>query len=373
MRLPFLISILMLCLAACAAKQSGLGDTPLMEGDVAIVDFEVRLEDGALIATSQQPDAGDVWAKGIEPSVQRNVPEAIVAGRTSPIEHLKDLVLGMRIGESGTTKFPRLESQGERDPEKVKTLSRTTRIAGEQHMPISNYVKSFNTYPAIGNSHPFRQGVVARVADVEKGTVKLQLALTQDFLITRSGTYHYNLVDGDLVTTFDPIVGAPYSADYTKGYIIATDEDSFTVDLNPPLAEKPVVFKYTIREAYPADHLAKRSYNWVTDIDKGLALAKAQGKPAVLILKSSECKACKQYFDTTLADPRIKVLSDRFVWIRIDANGNKDIQKRFKLKFFPLTIVFDSNGNQLERIDGLLKKSTSTLWLKLARTLYPAN
>ncbi|HSQ66025.1 MAG TPA: thioredoxin family protein [Polyangiaceae bacterium] len=85
--------------------------------------------------------------------------------------------------------------------------------------------------------------------------------------------------------------------------------------------------------------------DWQT-FDEGLALAKKQGKRVCLVLFTTWCPHCKSY-SRVFADPRLVARAKDFVMIRLDADLNDAVAKRYSPdgSYVPRTFILDSDGN----------------------------
>lgn len=54
----------------------------------------------------------------------------------------------------------------------------------------------------------------------------------------------------------------------------------------------------------------------------------------------------------SLEDPRVRLLKERFVWVRVDSDREPAFKARYSQDGFPLALVLDSSGKELKRIDG---------------------
>ena len=80
--------------------------------------------------------------------------------------------------------------------------------------------------------------------------------------------------------------------------------------------------------------------------DEGLALAKARNKHVCLVLFTTWCPHCKNY-SHVFADTRVVERSKDFVMIRVDADANDAVSRRYRLdgSYIPRTYFLDADGN----------------------------
>jgi len=80
--------------------------------------------------------------------------------------------------------------------------------------------------------------------------------------------------------------------------------------------------------------------------DEGLALAKAENKHVCLVLSTTWCPHCKNY-SHVFADPRLVKRAKDFVMIRVDADANEAVSRRYRPDgtYVPRTFILDADGN----------------------------
>ena len=160
-------------------------------------------------------------------------------------------------------------------------------------------------------------------------------------------------VEGETVSlNLTPRLGAPFEIKGQQGRIVSSDGTNFTVDFNHPLAGKSVVLDLQVVSLVKASDLDAMQIEWIDNHDKGIALARQTGKPAVVVLYADWCAFCKRLFTESLQDPRVRELKDRFVWIKINSDANPGFKEMYGQNGFPLIILLDSEGKVIHKIDG---------------------
>jgi thiol-disulfide isomerase/thioredoxin len=84
----------------------------------------------------------------------------------------------------------------------------------------------------------------------------------------------------------------------------------------------------------------------------GLAEAQATGKPVVLIFYTDWCPHCHNY-SRVFYDREVVELAARFVMIRVERDGNRDISRQYDLDgdYIPRTFFLRPNGELLSDLD----------------------
>ncbi len=88
-----------------------------------------------------------------------------------------------------------------------------------------------------------------------------------------------------------------------------------------------------------------RGIDW-QPFDEGLALAKQQNKHVCLVLFTTWCPHCKSY-SRVFGDPRLVERAKDFVMIRVNADDNDVVARRYRPDggYVPRTFILDADGN----------------------------
>ncbi len=93
----------------------------------------------------------------------------------------------------------------------------------------------------------------------------------------------------------------------------------------------------------------------LTDIERALAEARAQGKPALLDFYATWCTDCVRMEKTTFADARVARALGRAVLVQADVTENNDaaaaIKRRFGVYGPPALLFFGADGIQKKELD----------------------
>lgn len=91
--------------------------------------------------------------------------------------------------------------------------------------------------------------------------------------------------------------------------------------------------------------------DWLTDLEKGLAQAKAEGRPVFIDTWATWCANCRVLEQKTFSHPDVIKAADRFVPIRVQlekagSDVTRSFMDRFGLKVYslPTTLLLDSKG-----------------------------
>lgn len=97
------------------------------------------------------------------------------------------------------------------------------------------------------------------------------------------------------------------------------------------------------------------------DLNPSLAAARAAGgpdKPAVLVFSAAWCGWCRKFQATTLQDPQVDALQDRFLWVRVDADEEPELTARYHVRGLPHTVVINAQEQVLASQPGYMNTET---------------
>jgi len=328
-------------------------------GDLVQVDYTASLDDGALIRTtlSEVAKAGASKQAAGYKEPKSFVPEDVLVGAETAVLGLGDVLAGMSAGEQKRVTVPPEKAYGLRDENKVKdyplvwTQPKTVEMAPEEY--LARY-KKFPVEGAEVNYDPYFDALVVEVA--EDYAVLSMFPIQEGPVKDTFGTAVITEGEDEMVVTLTPEIGGvfrlPVKETILEGRVVATEGDSFTVDYNHPLAGEAIVFDVKVLSLTKASVWKETALPWLEDYDEAIAAAKPTGKPIVLVLYADWCGFCKKLFDRTMEDPRIKVLKDRFVWLKMDSGKDCALKNKFEQEGFPMIVVLDSEGLVLEKMSG---------------------
>lgn len=87
------------------------------------------------------------------------------------------------------------------------------------------------------------------------------------------------------------------------------------------------------------------------DYDEGLAAAKQENKPAILIIYEDWCPACRKY-ENIFYDPEIVKHSAAFVMIKVNRTEHPEISRQYDVdgQYIPRTFALSPHGNILSNL-----------------------
>jgi FKBP-type peptidyl-prolyl cis-trans isomerase 2 len=342
--------------AAVTKDKGRAGETRrIEEGDLVTIDYSAFLEDGKLVYSTRSQDSKvhRVAAGYLEPSVF--TPERVTAGKAARFPGVGESLVGLTEGDQKRITIPADKAFGLSNPQMVKRYPVTKTLDKTFRMSPPDYVKQFGGFPSEGKVVDITPYLKARVDKVTDAYAELE--------VVSDGTEHFEEAlgivevrrEGDrFKVTLSPKIGAPFKAEGGDGRIVSADADSFTVDFNPPLSGRAMVVDIRVLKITRASELSDAKISWVEEHDRGLASAKATGKPAVIVLYADWCQWCKKLLTESIPDPRIRELGERLVWIKVNSDLLKEYGTRYEQKGFPMIILLKPDGTIARKIEGYL-------------------
>ena len=338
-----------------AADAAPPANIEIQRGDLVTINITAKTESGELIYTTEPliaSGAGTSRAKGYEePDCQ--IPADMIAGEDGPVPGLKDVLPGMHAGEKRTVAVPAQNAYGTIDKNMIKQFDCIKTVKKTFTMKPGEYVLRFNKLPVVGERVDANPYFPAKVKKVTEQEAVLENLPKDGF--TKKSPLGKTVVSvkGDMIyIKLTPLIGADFEAEGKKGTIISSDNKTFTVDLNKPLAGKNIILDVEAVSSIPKAALEAMKITWSDDYKAGLSQGKEEHKPVLLVLYASWCQWSKKYFDETLADPRIRAMAERFVWVKIDSDLNKDYKTMYQQDGFPFTVLLSPDGTVLKKLSG---------------------
>jgi FKBP-type peptidyl-prolyl cis-trans isomerase 2 len=324
------------------------------EGDLVTIQYTACLDDGTLLYTTLSDVADDpqisrsAWYMGHE----QFGAEQVVAGGENVLPGLGLSIIGIKKGEKTTVAILPEYAFGVYDQQSVVHIDRLKILPKITSLERNEFIESFSVEPVVGEEVSLVPYFTSRIIRVADNDVTLESSVVGDQVFEEEyGTTEINEEEENIIMRLTPNIGAPFTVEESTGRIIGADEHSFTVDFNHPLAGKAIIVDLEVLSITKASSIPE-SITWLEDHDQGLSLAKEKEKAVVLVLYSETCWWCEKMMIETFTDPRVRVLNDRFVWVRIDSSIQTDLYDLYGQNSYPMTVVLNPNGTVVSRING---------------------
>ena len=327
----------------------------IQAGDLAVLEALVRLDDHTIIwstdsgemtspSTVVRERAIDEWA---------GTPEPVVAGERTTIPGLSIEILGMSPGEEKTVTLAPKRAFGENRPELIRRLPLIRTFPRELTLSAETFVKRFGKEPAVGDSVVSFPYVKPQVKAIEDGMVHVVFSAEDGKVFEADyGSVTVTVNDKHVEATLAPKIGSTFIIGRQQGLISSVGDRFFTVDLNHPLAGRPVTLELKIHDLVKASRLETMTIDWLEDFTEGMDRSASEHKPAVLVLYAGWCTWSRKLIEESLQDSRVSYLSDRFIWMKIDSDEERGLKEMFDQESYPTIIVMNSVGDVVRRLDG---------------------
>jgi FKBP-type peptidyl-prolyl cis-trans isomerase 2 len=326
----------------------------VQQGDLVEVSCTASMETGEVFWTTRNSVAEDPDRHKVDwyEKQEHCGPETLVAGEQGPVPGLADALLGMRMGEKRRVTVPESKAYGPRNAKWLGEFARVRSIPRTMTIPAESYMKQYGGVPVKDKTVNVNPYVRGRVVEVTEKNVTLELTSATEVDEAELGTTRVKELGDRIELSLTPRIGAPFPFQDRTGRIVAVGDTKFTVDFNHPLAGKPIVLDMEILSLTKASSFRDRKIPWFEDHDKGLDAAAKEKKPVVLVLYAPWCNWSKKLLEESLEDPRIKLLKDSFIWVKVNSDKQKDIKEFYEQKGFPLTLVIEPEGGVISRLEG---------------------
>jgi FKBP-type peptidyl-prolyl cis-trans isomerase 2 len=279
--------------------------------------------------------------------------ETVLAGYSGIFPGSGHAVLGLRRGEQRTVRVPPDKGFGPRDEDKIKQYARQRALPKTAVLTVDAFLERFGTAPESGKTVNLSPYFHSRVTGVADGIVHFENVVDEGKLIEDVFGKTVVTIEADrIIASLDPTVGAPFIADDKKGVVSGKDDTHFFVDYNHPLAGQDLTFDVTVKDLEKFSVFENIEIPWIEDHDTAMNQAATAGKPLVLVLYADWCTWSQRLMTYTFTDPRIKRYHDRFVWLKIDSDKERVYKEVFGQDGFPMIVLMDETGEEIEKIDG---------------------
>jgi thiol:disulfide interchange protein len=102
----------------------------------------------------------------------------------------------------------------------------------------------------------------------------------------------------------------------------------------------------------PASHAAPKQIQWTDNLEKGLAQAKKENKPALIDFYADWCGWCERLDKDTYTDPKVIDLSKRFVMIKVNTEGERRATVKYGVRSLPTIVITNAAGREIGRVTG---------------------
>lgn len=98
---------------------------------------------------------------------------------------------------------------------------------------------------------------------------------------------------------------------------------------------------------------------WNESIPNAMKQHRESGRPIVIYVTADYCGFCKKMEREAWSDPQVvRRIQDGFVTLKVDAEQHPELLKRLGVEGLPTTILFNSQGEQVQALSGYTRSET---------------
>ncbi|RLG72987.1 MAG: hypothetical protein DRO11_00865 [Methanobacteriota archaeon] len=277
-------------------KPAGEVDRPVQKGDIVVVNYVGRLEDGTIFDTSYE----DVAKKaGIYDERRRYEPIRFEVGSGQMIQGFDEAVVGMRPGEKKTVTIPP-EKAYPYDPNLVQDVPRTQEINRVEELRLQGFREYFKVEPKVGNT--FETGVgKAEIIAVGENTVTARLTLQRgDTVETPFGPAEVvDATEEKITLRINPKPGQwvmlPTPMGPRKVKVLEVSEEKVVLDMNHELAGKTLIFDISLEEIELKSEQPQQPVTQGISVDDDPALGDPNAPVVMVECSEYQCPYCRKY------------------------------------------------------------------------------
>lgn len=103
-------------------------------------------------------------------------------------------------------------------------------------------------------------------------------------------------------------------------------------------------------------NFAANTLNNMTDLNAAISDAHSQNKSVVMIFDQDNCVYCDMLKENVLSDAKvIDVLNNRSIVVFVNINQHPELATKYKAYGTPITVILDSNQQEIGRIEGYVE------------------
>ena len=105
--------------------------------------------------------------------------------------------------------------------------------------------------------------------------------------------------------------------------------------------------------ANPTEAASTNSISWNHDYDAGMAQAKQENKPVLLVFSASWCPPCKWMKENTYRDAAVVAKAGVFVTIYVDIDENASVTNKYGVDAYPTYFIVAADGTRVHSFVGV--------------------
>lgn len=142
---------------------------------------------------------------------------------------------------------------------------------------------------------------------------------------------------------------------------------AYPLPVRPVAAHRPPLLACALALLLVAARASAQEVTWRHDYNAARREAVDKGRPLVLDFITANCFWCSKLEATTFRDSAVaKVINDRFVPLKVDAQQNPQLTEALRIQSFPTLVLAAPDGKILGTLEGYLEAAKLTAHLQHA-------
>lgn len=105
---------------------------------------------------------------------------------------------------------------------------------------------------------------------------------------------------------------------------------------------------------------------WLHDYRQALEAAARENKAVLVDFYADWCGWCREMDTKTYSDARVQELAPQLIWLKVNTEKDKGTPQRYGVTALPTTILLDSQGREMKRMEGFIPGPAFAQLLKQA-------
>ncbi len=103
----------------------------------------------------------------------------------------------------------------------------------------------------------------------------------------------------------------------------------------------------------PDNIVENKEFNWYTDFNSAISAAGNTNQNIFAVFTADWCVACRKLDSESLSNFNVQQkLSQNYINLKINIDTNPQLSRKYGIFTIPTLLILDSNGGELERLEG---------------------
>jgi FKBP-type peptidyl-prolyl cis-trans isomerase 2 len=339
---------------------------PIKLGEHILIEYTCRTYDGKLAATTDKTVAEDtdlphsphfhplaIYLPASQTVPASNQTPAVTS--TMSFEEMLELSIAQAAVDAQINIPLTLTISGAMIPnisggDRYLTLNRHTRQKRNDTVPTSEFKKIFGSDPETGMTIGTRTpGIKVTVKSIENDLVNLEYTATPGAVIPSPfGPGIITQTAETLEIDTDAKPGTIIRSGGIIGQITEVNDSTYVVDYGHSSGFTPLTCEAIFKPFASPDGLT-----WLHDLDQAKNESIQSGKFLLIHFHDQWSPSNREFISKVLPTPKVTSVTENFVRVRINATDHIPQLKENGVSTIPTVIIYDNEGNEVQRLVGL--------------------